>query len=970
MDDKYISQDMLDGLSEEGREYVLQHIGNYNSGRYPRGSGEDAYQRHKTETEEFTDTRKKLKAKGLTDDDIRIKLGMTTTQWRDTITRAKSEETQRMYKEVKSQIDRGVSRKELSEKYGVSLSTIDNYANMEASTVNKRRSVHQVASVLTDKVEQVKYLDVSEGVEAQLGISKNNLRAAVADVTASGEYKVEKLWIPQVTNPNRNTTVNVLTKADVDRKDLYLKMDEIRPVDFYFDKSNAHSLQNLQTPKSIDSSRVKVRYAIPEGKPGHGTERDGGTMDGAMFIRPGLKDVNLGKAKYAQVRIAVDGTHYIKGMALYGDEKDFPKGVDIIFNTNKKDHVPMISNDPNVKPVLKPLKGALDSANPFGATLKRQAPLLDDKGNPVVNNKLTNLAKKLGNKGPVYENGIVNIVNEEGDWQEWSKSLSAQFLSKQRPSVIKERLDATLKNVDKDYEDIQKITNPVIKKALLDSYSDELESKQVHLKAAAPKGLQSHVILPVPKMKENEVHAPNYNNGDRVILIRHPHGGTFEIPELIVNNKGAGRKVVGMDSKDAIGIHPKVAAKLSGADFDGDTVLVIPNNSGKFKSSKSLEGLKNFDPSEYADEGKTFKKMTKAYRGNAMGVVSNLITDMTMKGATTEEMTRAIKHSMVVIDAEKHELNYLRSEKENNIKELQKKYQNHKDNIDYSKLTKFDKVYRKQRVVVDPEDLAKTGKIGGGGSTIISRHKQEVTVDGKWVDIVDANGKTKTVVRNRKKAYLTTMLKDAREYLNPNSSEAEYKYVEYVNELKKRKIAVDKEIPTVKMPKRDPKATIIYKDEVNSLMSKHQEALANAPKERQAQLLATKEVNKYIDSLKAGTPEDFKIDKDDLKKYRNQAINGARAKVGAKRKPIIINDDEWDAIQANAISPTKLKELTRHMDDEQLKELAMPRTKATITPMRRNKAIALLNNGYTNAEVANMLGLSPSTISNIKETAS
>ena len=37
-----------------------------------------------------------------------------------------------------------------------------------------------------------------------------------------------------------------------------------------------------------------------------------------------------------------------------------------------------------------------------------------------------------------------------------------------------------------------------------------------------------------------------------------------------------------------------------------------------------------------------------------MGKISNLITDMTLKGATQDELARAVRHSMVVIDAEKH----------------------------------------------------------------------------------------------------------------------------------------------------------------------------------------------------------------------------------------------------------------------------------------------------------------------------
>ena len=37
----------------------------------------------------------------------------------------------------------------------------------------------------------------------------------------------------------------------------------------------------------------------------------------------------------------------------------------------------------------------------------------------------------------------------------------------------------------------------------------------------------------------NEIYAPNYRDGENVVLIRYPHGGIFEIPELIVNNKFA-----------------------------------------------------------------------------------------------------------------------------------------------------------------------------------------------------------------------------------------------------------------------------------------------------------------------------------------------------------------------------------------------------------------------------------------------
>lgn len=69
----------------------------------------------------------------------------------------------------------------------------------------------------------------------------------------------------------------------------------------------------------------------------------------------------------------------------------------------------------------------------------------------------------------------------------------------------------------------------------------------------------------------------------------------------------------------------------------------------------------------------TFKPMKNTQ--TEMGKISNLITDMTLKGATQDELARAVRHSMVVIDAEKHKLDYKQSEQDNGISALRKKYQ-------------------------------------------------------------------------------------------------------------------------------------------------------------------------------------------------------------------------------------------------------------------------------------------------------
>lgn len=85
-----------------------------------------------------------------------------------------------------------------------------------------------------------------------------------------------------------------------------------------------------------------------------------------------------------------------------------------------------------------------------------------------------------------------------------------------------------------------------------------------------------------------------------------------------------------------------------------------------------------------------------------MGVISNLITDMTLKGATQDELARAVRHSMVVIDAEKHKLDYKQSEIDNDIASLKRRYQGR---------------------------IGEDGKYHEGASTLISRAKSEVSVN-------------------------------------------------------------------------------------------------------------------------------------------------------------------------------------------------------------------------------------------------
>ena len=955
----------LSQLSDTGREIILKHYGvKRKSGRYPWDPS-----LHLPKNYKFIEDRDEMKKRGLSDNEIAKQMGLSTTVYRSKVTIAKEELKQYNMQRISKLQSEGMIIDDIAKTIGTTGQTVRNYLdeikNPNKSARAQRVQTEAVADTLEAAVKRSKYIDVGKGVEIQMGISKEKLKSGLNALVESGEYEVHNLRIAQVTDKNNSTPVKVLTKKGVERSEIYKNMDKVRPVEEFAINGDARMFQQMERPKSIGWDRVHIRYAIPEGQKGHGTNDDGAMMDGAMFLRPGVKDLNLGKASYAQVRIAVGDTHYLKGMALYGTEEMFkgiPKGTDIIFNTNK-------TANKTPQEVLKELKknpegGApIDGPNPFGATVKRQNTLVDAKGNPVYK---PGVKDRFGNKVPQI--GSVNIVNEEGDWGSWSKALSAQFLSKQPTTVVHERLKATMKQIQDEYESIQKVTNPVIKKQLMESFVSDLESKQVHMKAAAPKGFQGHVILPVPDMKENEVYAPNYKNGEKVVLIRYPHGGRFEIPELTVNNNSVARKMISKDSPDAIGIHPKVASKMSGADFDGDTAYVIPNNKGKFKSRDSLKELKNFDPNMYADKPGTFTPITKRYQQTLMGVVSNLITDMTLQGAPSNEIARAVKHSMVVIDAEKHKLNYKRSAEENGIDALMKRYMTHVDKVKYGDLERYNPKTRRIDKVIDPDKLKKDltpGKEYTSASTIISRHKQSVITDGYQVEVPDPKSKsggTKMVWRNKKETYLVNMVKDANVFLGPNATKTEHHYADYINELKAFKNKVDSEMSAIKMPARDPKAAKIYAEEVLSMKDKVNQVKINRIKERQAQRMA--EVSSKAEIARRS--EDEVLKKDEISRIKQQALNKARSMVGAERTPVTITDDEWDAVQSNAVSGTLLKELVSFMDDSQLKSLATPRASKQMTDARKSKAKALLANGYTIAQVAEALGVSSSTIGKIK----
>ena len=891
------------------RDDILMHYGiPRRSGRYPWGSGKEPYQH----SGDFLGRVEELKKKGLNEKEIADTIGLTTSHLRIQKSLAKDERRMLQVARVKSLREDGKSLSEIAKIMGFNNDSSVR-ALLNENTESKMKLALTTADMLKKQVDEKGMIDVGTGVERVMGVSKEKLKEALYILEMEG-YPTYGGRVPQATNAGRLTTLKVLCPPGTEHKEIF-NYENIHSFTDYVSRDNGKTFSKFEYPAAMDGKRLQICYA----------EQGGIQKDGVIEVRRGCKDLDLGNSHYAQVRIMVDGksvgadkNRYLKGMCVYSD--DLPKGIDVRFNTNKHLGTP-------VKDVLKTVKD--DPNNPFGSLIKPNGQ-----------------SKYIGKDGKEHLS-LINKRAEEGDWGEWSNKLPSQFLAKQNISLIKKQIGLAQASKDEEFAEIKALTNPVVKKTLLKSFADDCDSAAVHLHAAALPRQKYQVILPVPTLKDNEVYAPNYKNGEQIALVRFPHGGTFEIPILTVNNKHAdARRVLGSNPLDAIGINQHNADRLSGADFDGDTVLCIPHNSKvKISSQKALAGLEGFDTKEaygpQTYQGKKVRLMTRTQL--EMGKISNLITDMTLKGANEDELARAVRHSMVVIDAEKHKLNYKQSEIDNGISELKHKYQGH---------------YNEQ------------GNWSTGASTLLSRSKGEKAVikrkgspkidpeTGRQYWDIDRSSyvdkKTgKTVYRMQKS---TNMFETDDAFTLSSGTPQEKVYANYANHLKALGNSARKELISTPNYKYSPDSKNKYLEEVKSLDSKLNIALLNAPKERQAQVIA----NSVVASKKKEYPD---LTKKEIKKISQQALSEAREQVGSKREPVKISDREWEAIQSGAISPTKLKQIIDNSDLDRLRELATPRSsKNTISPAKENKIKAMIASGYTNAEIADAIGVSSSTV--------
>ena len=416
-------------------EDILMHYGMpRRSGRYPWGSGDNPYQH----SGDFLSRVEELKKQGLSEKEIADSFGLTTTQFRTQKSLAKNERRALEVATAKGLREKGYSLNEIAEKMGYTNdSSIRSLLN-ESSESNMNQA-QKTADFLRKQIDEKGMIDVGTGVERELGISKEKLNQALYILEMEG-YPVYGGGVPQVTNPGKQTNIKVICPPGTEHKDIY-DYENVHSLTDYVSHDNGETFDTFVYPKSMDSKRLEICYA-----------EDGGIhKDGVIELRRGVDDLSLGDSHYAQVRILVDDTKYLKGMAIYSD--DLPPGVDVRFNTNKKQGTPMGD-------VLKNIKD--DPDNPFGSLIKAggQSYYIDKNGKRQLS--------------------LINKRAEEGDWGAWSDKLPSQFLSKQSLHLVKKQLGLAASDKLAEFDEICRLTNPTVKKTLLKSFADDCDAAAIH----------------------------------------------------------------------------------------------------------------------------------------------------------------------------------------------------------------------------------------------------------------------------------------------------------------------------------------------------------------------------------------------------------------------------------------------------------------------------------------------------------
>ena len=302
-------------IADQDYDLYLIHYGTpRHSGRYPWGSGENPYQRNANFRAYVID----LRHQGLSDTEIAKGMGMTRNEMIAKMSRAHAENRAEDVAMAKRLVAKGYSKTAIGRRMGINESQVRSL--LRTTEEKNKDSAAEVADILKKSLkEQGGFIDVGLGTEQYVGASKYVMQNALARLKEDG-YNVHSIKIEQMGTGNE-TKLSILTPGDVTRKDVYRNLADIRQINQTVKSDTERSSLGLEKPVAIDPKRVMIRFADdigPDG--GKGIEKDG-----VIELRRGVDDISLGAANYAQVRINVGDTHYLKGMAVYSD--DMPDGV-------------------------------------------------------------------------------------------------------------------------------------------------------------------------------------------------------------------------------------------------------------------------------------------------------------------------------------------------------------------------------------------------------------------------------------------------------------------------------------------------------------------------------------------------------------------------------------------------------------------------------------------------------------------
>ena len=288
------------------------------SGRYPWGSGEDPYQRNM----DFLARYDELKKKGMAEVDIAREMGMFDEKGNPSTGKLRLE---KRYCNDERRIYQIQAAKRMKEKEGMGNTEIGRELGLPESTVRSLLDPHSeartmqarnTAEFIRQRIDEAAakdpngkgMIDIGTGADLELRVSKEKLTEALYILEREG-YPIYKGGIPQPTNPGQQTNQKIICSPGTEHKEIY-QYDRVKALneDQYISRDGGDTFEKkFYPPASLDSKRLMIRYADDVGPDGiSGIEKDG-----IVELRRGVPDLSLGESRYSQVRIMVDGTHYI-----------------------------------------------------------------------------------------------------------------------------------------------------------------------------------------------------------------------------------------------------------------------------------------------------------------------------------------------------------------------------------------------------------------------------------------------------------------------------------------------------------------------------------------------------------------------------------------------------------------------------------------------------------------------------------